>query len=116
MGFLLPAILSRQHFSDAQRPVFNGFTAVFSVCWTYQQINKVLEARLYWPIINVPSVWLNQDRDLDIYAALIALYSVLSVWGAYWRWRHTYRLQAASRLIPVTAEILALTDYFPSRR
>lgn len=84
-----------EHFSDAQRPLFNAFTAVFSVWGTYLEINKVLEAWLYWLIINVASVWLYHDRDLDLYAALIALYSVLSIWG-YWRWRHTYRLQQAA--------------------
>lgn len=84
-----------EHFSDAQRPVFNAFTTVFSVLGTFLEINKVLEAWLYWLIINLASVWLYHDRDLDIYAALIGLYSVLSVWG-YWRWRHTYRMQQAA--------------------
>jgi nicotinamide mononucleotide transporter len=83
-----------QNFSDAQRPVFNAFTTVFSVLGTFLEINKVLEAWLYWLIINLASVWLYHDRDLDIYAALIACYSVLSVWG-YWRWHRTYRIQHA---------------------
>lgn len=83
-----------EHFSDAQRPVFNAFTAVFSVWGTFLEINKVLEAWLYWLIINVASVWLYHDRDLDIYAVLIGFYSALSIWG-YWRWRRTYQAQRA---------------------
>jgi len=84
-----------EHFSDAQRPVFNAFTSVFGVFATFLEINKVLEAWLYWLIINLASVWLYHDRDLDIYAALIGLYSLLSVWG-YWRWQQTYRMQHAA--------------------
>lgn len=89
LGFMM------QHYSDAERPVFNAFTTVFSVLGTFLEINKVLEAWLYWLIINVASVWLYHDRDLDIYAVLIGFYSVLSVWG-YWRWHHTYRMQQAA--------------------
>lgn len=84
-----------QNYSDAQRPVFNAFTTAFSVLGTYLEISKVLEAWLYWLIINLASVWLYHDRDLDIYAVLIGFYSVLSVWG-YWRWRRTYRMQLAA--------------------
>jgi nicotinamide mononucleotide transporter len=84
-----------QNFSDAQRPAFNALTTVFSVLGTYLEINKVLEAWVYWLIINVASIWLYHDRDLDIYAALMVLYSALSVWG-YWRWSRTYRMQRAA--------------------
>jgi nicotinamide mononucleotide transporter len=86
---------SMQHFSDAQRPLFNAFTSIFSVFATFLEINKVLEAWWYWLIINLASVWLYHDRDLDIYAVLIGCYSVLSMWG-YWRWRRTYRMQLAT--------------------
>jgi nicotinamide mononucleotide transporter len=82
------------NFSDAERPVFNAFTTVFSVFGTFLEINKVLEAWIYWLVINLASVWLYHDRDLDIYAALIGCYSMLSVWG-YWRWRQTYQTQHA---------------------
>jgi len=84
-----------QFYSDAERPVFDAFTTVFSFLGTYLEITKVLEAWLYWLLINLASVWLYHDRSLDIYAVLIGFYSVLSVWG-FLRWRKTFRAQLAT--------------------
>ncbi len=80
------------HYSDAARPLVDAFTTMFSFLATFMEITKVMEAWLYWLIINLASVWLYHDRSLDIYAALIALYSVLSVWG-FMSWRKTYQSQ-----------------------
>jgi len=81
-----------QFYSDAERPVFDAFTTVFSFLGTYLEVTKVLEAWLYWLVINLASVWLYHDRSLDIYAVLIGFYSVLSVWG-FLNWRKTFRAQ-----------------------
>ena len=81
-----------QFYSDAQRPLFDAFTTIFSFLGTYLEITKVLEAWLYWLIINLASVWLYHDRNLDIYAVLIGFYSILSVWG-FISWRRSYRQQ-----------------------
>jgi nicotinamide mononucleotide transporter len=83
-----------EHYSDAERPVFDAFTTVFSFLGTYLEITKVLEAWIYWFILNLASIWLYHDRSLDIYAVLIGFYSVLSVWG-FISWRRTYRTQLA---------------------
>jgi nicotinamide mononucleotide transporter len=83
---------SAQLYTDAERPLFDAFTTVFSFLGTYLEITKVMEAWVYWIILNVASVWLYHDQSLDIYAALIGLYSVLSVWG-FISWRRTYRSQ-----------------------
>ncbi|MDX1732743.1 MAG: nicotinamide riboside transporter PnuC [Halioglobus sp.] len=82
-------------YTDAQRPMFDAFTTSFSFLATYLEIAKVLEGWIYWFVINVASVWLYHDRELDIYAALIALYSVLSVVG-FVRWRRSWLHQQAS--------------------
>jgi nicotinamide mononucleotide transporter len=81
-----------QHYSDAERPIVDAFTTVFSILATFMEITKVMEAWLYWLVINLASVWLYHDRSLDIYAVLIGLYSVLSVWG-YISWRKSYQSQ-----------------------
>ncbi|MFK7974825.1 MAG: nicotinamide riboside transporter PnuC [Halioglobus sp.] len=81
--------------TDAQRPMFDAFTTTFSFFATYLEIAKVLEAWGYWVILNLASVWLYHDRALDIYAAQIAIYSVLSVWG-FVSWRKTYLAQQAT--------------------
>lgn len=84
-----------QFYSDAERPVFDAFTTVFSFLGTYLEVTKVLEAWLYWLVLNLASVWLYHDRSLDIYALLIGFYSVLSVWG-FLNWRKTFRAQLVS--------------------
>ena len=87
-------------FTDAERPLFDAFTTVFSFLGTWLEISKVLEAWLFWLVINLASVWLYHDRDLDIYAALIGVYSVMSIWG-FIQWRKVFLTQsAASALDP----------------
>jgi len=84
LGYLM------QMTTDAQRPLIDAFTTVFGVLATYMEIAKVLEGWIYWFVINLVSIWLYHDRELDIYAALIALYSVLSIVG-FIQWRESYR-------------------------
>lgn len=82
------------YLTDAERPLFDAFTTVFSFLATYMEIQKVLEAWLFWLVLNLASIWLYHDRNLDIYALLIAVYSVLSVVG-FMRWRRSFRTQHA---------------------
>ena len=79
-------------FSDAQRPYIDAFTTAFSFAATYLEVKKVLETWVYWIVLNSVSIWLYTDRSLDIYAGLICVYAVLSVWGL-WRWWELYRTQ-----------------------
>ena len=83
------------NFSDAERPLFDAFTTVFSLLATYMEVIKVLEAWLYWLLLNLASVWLYHDRALDIYAVLIGCYSVMSVWG-FISWQRTFLQQGVA--------------------
>lgn len=84
------------NFSDAQRPWIDAFTTVFSFLATYLEINKVLEAWVYWIALNLASIWLYHDRQLDIYAALIAIYALMSVWGLR-SWWLSFQRQVADQ-------------------
>ena len=55
-------------------------------------MKKVLETWYYWIVLNLASIWLYMDRSLDIYAALICVYAVMSVWGLV-QWSRVYRGQ-----------------------
>ena len=79
-------------FTDAERPLIDAMTTSFSFAATYLEVRKTLDAWIYWMVINAVTIWLYQDRALDIYAALMALYTVLSVVG-FIRWRRAYRNQ-----------------------
>ena len=79
-------------FTDAERPLIDAMTTSFSFAATYLEVRKTLDAWIYWMVINAVTIWLYQDRALDIYAALMVLYTVLSVVG-FIRWRRAYRNQ-----------------------
>lgn len=82
-------------YTDAQRPYIDAFTTAFSFAATYMEVRKVLETWLYWIVINLASIWLYHDRSLDIYAVLIGVYAVLSVWG-FRQWLLVYRGYSAN--------------------
>jgi len=82
------------HYSDAQRPYIDAFTTAFSFAATYLEVKKVLETWYYWIVLNLATIWLYLDRSLDIYAALVWVYAILSVWG-FIQWRRVYRAQQA---------------------
>ena len=84
-----------QHYSDAERPVFDAFITTFSFLGTYLEVTKVLEAWIYWLVINLASVWLYHDRGLENYAILMGIYSAMSVWG-FLSWLRTLQAQPAA--------------------
>ena len=79
-------------FTDAERPLIDAMTTSFSFAATFLEVRKTLDAWVYWMVINGVTIWLYQDRALDIYAALMVIYTVLSVVG-FIRWLRTYRSQ-----------------------
>ena len=82
-------------YANAERPLIDALTTTFSFAATLLEVRKVLHAWLYWIALNLASLWLYQDRSLDIYAALMGLYAVLSVTG-FLRWQKVYRTQGAT--------------------
>ena len=84
LGHLLDAL------TDAERPLVDAMTTSFSFAATYLEVRKSLDAWVYWIFINAVTIWLYQDRTLDLYAALMGLYAVLSVVG-FIGWLRAYR-------------------------
>ncbi len=77
-------------FTDAERPLIDAMTTSFSFAATFLEVRKKLDAWVYWMVINFSTIWLYQDRALDIHAALMGVYAVLSVVG-FRRWRQAWR-------------------------
>ena len=77
--------------TDANNAFADAFNAIFSFIATYLETQKVVEGWIYWILINIFSTWLYYQRGLHIYAALMVVYTVLSVVG-FVRWRGEYRL------------------------
>ncbi len=85
LSFLLYFLISIV-FSDAAKPLIDSFTTVFSFLATWITIRKWISSWVYWIVIDLISVGLYWSRDLNIYAFLMIVYTVLAVYG-YYSWK-----------------------------
>ena len=73
-------------FKEAEKPLIDSFTTVFSFIATYLMAKKWIENWFYWLVIDAISVYLYFSRGLEIYALLMFVYTLLVVYG-YWKWK-----------------------------
>ncbi|MDA9325541.1 nicotinamide riboside transporter PnuC [Flavobacteriales bacterium] len=83
LTFLLGFYLSA--YTDAQLPIVDSFTTVFSIIATYMVVKKILSNWLYFMIIDAISIYLYFSRDLHLTALLFIVYSIIAIIG-YWKW------------------------------
>lgn len=77
------------YFTDADKPYLDATTTIFSFIASIMEARKVLSAWVYWMVINGVTVGLYSSKSLDIYAAVMVVYFVMSVVG-YIQWRKSY--------------------------
>jgi nicotinamide mononucleotide transporter len=94
----LALVLDR--FSDAQQPLIDAHTTIFSFIATYLVTRKVLENWIYWIIIDAVSIWLYSNRGLYLYAGLMIIYTILAIWG-FWSWWKTLQEQESQGIRPM---------------
>jgi nicotinamide mononucleotide transporter len=73
-------------FKEAQKPLIDSFTTIFSFIATYLMAKKWIENWFYWIVIDGVSVYLYFTRDLNIYALLMLVYTIIVVYG-YFEWK-----------------------------
>ncbi|MEJ6737138.1 MAG: nicotinamide riboside transporter PnuC [Flavobacteriales bacterium] len=73
-------------FTEAEKPLIDSFTTVFSFIATYLMAKKWIGNWYYWLVIDAVSVYLYYTRELEIYALLMLVYTILVVYG-YWQWK-----------------------------
>lgn len=83
LTFLLGFYLSA--YTDAQLPIVDSFTTVFSIIATYMVVKKILSNWLYFIIIDTVSIYLYFSRDLHLSALLFSVYTIIAIIG-YWKW------------------------------
>ena len=83
LTFLLGFYLSV--YTDAQLPIVDSFTTVFSIIATYMVVKKILSNWLYFIIIDTVSIYLYFSRDLHLSALLFSVYTIIAIIG-YWKW------------------------------
>ena len=73
-------------FADAEKPLIDAFTTVFSFIATYLTAKKWLENWIYWIVIDFASTFLYYSRGLEIYALLMFAYTFMAIYG-YLQWK-----------------------------
>ncbi len=89
LGTLLSVLLYfglSYFFKEAEKPLIDSFTTVFSFIATYLMAKKWIENWFYWFVIDAVSVYLYYSRGLDVYAILMLFYTGLVVYG-YFKWK-----------------------------
>lgn len=87
-GVLLSLALAwvLQGYTDAQMPLVDAHTTIFSFIATYMTAKKVLENWIYWIVIDSVSIGLYWSRDLYLYSLLMLVYTIMAVY-AFQNWR-----------------------------
>jgi nicotinamide mononucleotide transporter len=73
-------------FTDAEMPLLDSFTTIFSFIATWMVAKRLLENWIYWIGINALSVYLYFSRELYLYSILVAFFVFMSIYG-YNKWR-----------------------------
>lgn len=79
LTFFLGFIFS--NYTNAEMPLVDSFTTVFSVFATYMVVKKILSNWLYFIIIDIISTYLYFSRDLHLTSLLFLLYTFIAVAG-----------------------------------
>ena len=74
------------NYTPTSFPYIDSATTVFAVFATYLVTEKVLENWLYWVVIDLVSIYLYLEKDLQPTAMLFAVYVVIALTG-YFSWR-----------------------------
>ena len=80
-------------YTDADKTYIDSSTTIFSLIATFLEAHKYVYAWIYWIIINGISVWLYYSKGLQIYAALMVIYFILSFVGLY-SWEKEWKNRA----------------------
>lgn len=73
-------------FEDAEKPLIDSFTTIFSFIATYLTAKKWIENWLYWVVIDAVTTYLYFSRGLEIFALLMFAYTIIAVYG-YLAWK-----------------------------
>ena len=65
----------------ADKPFYDAFSTVFGVAATFLEMYKFISGWVYWIALNVFTIWLYAVKGLWVYACLMVVYSILSVYG-----------------------------------
>lgn len=82
----LPMSYIIQQNSDAAMPYLDGFVAMTAIVATFLMIYKILDAWLFWILVNAISIYLFYQQGAPLIAFLQVLYLMMAVVG-YRKWK-----------------------------
>lgn len=80
-------------YTDQSLPYLDAFTTVFSIAATIMVAHRILENWIYWIIIDLFSIQLYANKDLNATAVLFIIYTLIAVVG-FFQWRALYKNQS----------------------
>lgn len=86
---------SLDRLTDAAFPYVDSLTTFASFWATFLVARKVLENWWYWLVIDIVSIFIYWNRDLQLTAALFLLYVIMIPFGLV-AWTRSYRAQSVS--------------------
>ncbi|GLX81829.1 nicotinamide riboside transporter PnuC [Thalassotalea eurytherma] len=95
LGMLVGYLMAT--YTPTDFPFIDALTTVFAVFGTYLVVKRVLENWLYWVVIDLVSIFLYIEKDLQPTAALFVFYTGFALFG-FIQWYKMYRLQNAEQL------------------
>jgi nicotinamide mononucleotide transporter len=81
-----------KHFTDAEMPLLDSFTTIFSFIATWMVARRIIENWIYWICLNALTIYLYLSRDLSVYAMLSLAYTLMSIYGLF-QWRKDWKKQ-----------------------
>lgn len=79
LSFVLAFIL--KNYTDAEIPLLDSFTTIFSFIATYMVTRKILENWLYWIVIDIVATGMYFYKAYYLYALLMIIYTIMAVIG-----------------------------------
>lgn len=97
-GYIVTGALyfALNNYTDAEMPLLDSFTTVFSFIATWLTAKRYIENWVYWIGINALTVYLYSSRDFQIYAILSVVYTIMAIYGVY-NWNKTLRTQQTAQ-------------------
>lgn len=83
------------NYTPTDFPYIDALTTVYAVFATYLVTQKVLENWLYWIVIDVVSIYIYIEKDLQPTAALFVLYTIIAIYG-YIAWQKKFTKQSVA--------------------
>src|SRR5690554_5817814 len=84
--------LALRKFTDAEMPLLNSFTTVFSFIATWLAAKRYIENWIYWVAVNALTIYLYLSQGVQVYAMLSVLNTLMAVYGMY-NWSRDFKKQ-----------------------